>query len=269
MLTPNTLLLILWNVPVYINYIYYAESVQYIKIWQTIIVVFTYSLDTPDFLRDWQASPVVDSGLSSTSNSSSTSLGGGSTASSVGNLPLVTPDDLEDAPNETDEKTNKLIEFLSTRYVYTHNLLVYWAIPLMRPHCCFGVQTFRLVCLWKSHSSAPCVHIFKCMCNVYVVLLVVGIQCLEYCVVVAQSIWAAVGAWGHHAKEPQLQEHGAAFQLPTPCHFCLQGIQVRWESVHINTKCFSMKNRKIWLSVIRFKISIFENLYQHWTYCNI
>lgn len=76
-------------------------------------------LDAPDFLREWQASPVVDSGLSSTSNSSSASLGGGSTAGSVGNLPLVTPDDLEDledAPNETDEKTNKLIEFLSTRY---------------------------------------------------------------------------------------------------------------------------------------------------------
>uniref|UniRef100_A0A3Q2NNL5 FRY microtubule binding protein n=1 Tax=Fundulus heteroclitus TaxID=8078 RepID=A0A3Q2NNL5_FUNHE len=72
----------------------------------------------PDFLREWQASPVVDSGLSSTSNSSSASLGGGSTGGSVGNLPLVTPDDLEDledAPNETDEKTNKLIEFLSTR----------------------------------------------------------------------------------------------------------------------------------------------------------
>ncbi|KAI3373188.1 hypothetical protein L3Q82_006495 [Scortum barcoo] len=72
----------------------------------------------PDFLREWQTSPVVDSGLSSTSNSSSASLGGGSTAGSVGNLPLVTPDDLEDledAPNETDEKTNKLIEFLSTR----------------------------------------------------------------------------------------------------------------------------------------------------------
>uniref|UniRef100_A0A667XMF3 FRY microtubule binding protein n=1 Tax=Myripristis murdjan TaxID=586833 RepID=A0A667XMF3_9TELE len=74
---------------------------------------------TPDFLREWQASPVVDSGLSSTSNSSSASLGGGSsTAGSVGNLPLVTPDDLEDlddTPNETDEKTNKLIEFLATR----------------------------------------------------------------------------------------------------------------------------------------------------------
>ncbi|TNM84780.1 hypothetical protein fugu_008958 [Takifugu bimaculatus] len=73
-----------------------------------------------DFLREWQASPVVDSGLSSTSNSSSTSLGGGSTAGSVGNLPLVTPDDLEDledTPNENDEKTNKLIEFLSTRAI--------------------------------------------------------------------------------------------------------------------------------------------------------
>ena len=35
---------------------------------------------------------------------------------------------------------------------------------------------------------------FKCLCNLYVVLLVVGIQCLEYCVVVAQSVWATVGA---------------------------------------------------------------------------
>uniref|UniRef100_G3QBA5 FRY microtubule binding protein n=1 Tax=Gasterosteus aculeatus aculeatus TaxID=481459 RepID=G3QBA5_GASAC len=73
---------------------------------------------TPDFLREWQASPMADSGLSSTSNSSSASLGGGSTAGSVGNLPLVTPDDLgdlEDTTNKTDEKTNKLIEFLSTR----------------------------------------------------------------------------------------------------------------------------------------------------------
>ncbi|XP_057676660.1 protein furry homolog isoform X3 [Corythoichthys intestinalis] len=75
--------------------------------------------NVPDFLRECQASPMADSGLSSTSNSSSASLGG-STAGSVGNLPLVTPDDLEDledAPNETDEKTNKLIEFLSTRAV--------------------------------------------------------------------------------------------------------------------------------------------------------
>lgn len=60
----------------------------------------------------------------------------------------------------------------------------------------------------------------------YVVLLVVGIQCLEYCVVVAQSVWAAVGARGHHTKEPQLQEHGAALQLPTTRHLCLQGVEV-------------------------------------------
>ena len=64
---------------------------------------------------------MADSGLSSTSNSSVASLGGGSIAGSVGNLPLVTPDDLEDLedmPNETEEKTNKLIEFLSTRYAH-------------------------------------------------------------------------------------------------------------------------------------------------------
>uniref|UniRef100_A0A3Q3JJP9 Furry homolog b (Drosophila) n=1 Tax=Monopterus albus TaxID=43700 RepID=A0A3Q3JJP9_MONAL len=84
----------------------------------SIYSITIFPSDVPDFLREWQTSSVVDSGLSSTSNSSSASLGGGSTAGSVGNLPLVTPDDLEDledTPNETDEKTSKLIEFLSTR----------------------------------------------------------------------------------------------------------------------------------------------------------
>ncbi|XP_038820720.1 protein furry homolog [Salvelinus namaycush] len=72
----------------------------------------------PDFLREWQASPMADSGMSSSSNSSSASLGGGSTGGSVGNLPMVTPDDLEDledTASEADNKTNKLIEFLTTR----------------------------------------------------------------------------------------------------------------------------------------------------------
>uniref|UniRef100_A0A8C5F4Y0 FRY microtubule binding protein n=1 Tax=Gadus morhua TaxID=8049 RepID=A0A8C5F4Y0_GADMO len=75
--------------------------------------------NTPDFLREWQSSPAADSGLCSTSHSSSASLAGGSsTGGSVGHLPLVTPDDLDDLdehPTETDEKTNKLIEFLATR----------------------------------------------------------------------------------------------------------------------------------------------------------
>ncbi len=132
---------------------------------------------------------MVDSGLSSTSNSSSASLGGGSTAGSVGNLPLVTPDDLEDledTPNETDEKTNKLIEFLSTRYAHLQQCFVHFV-----RHCC--------VLAYKCSTRSVCetltvVHIFKCLYNMYVVLLVVGIQCLEYCVVVAQSVWAAVGA---------------------------------------------------------------------------
>ncbi|XP_060764207.1 protein furry homolog isoform X2 [Neoarius graeffei] len=65
-----------------------------------------------DFLREWQASPVADSGLSSSSTSSSVSLGG-----SMGNLPQITTEleDLEESPTESEEKTNKLIEFLTTR----------------------------------------------------------------------------------------------------------------------------------------------------------
>ncbi|XP_029458514.1 protein furry homolog [Rhinatrema bivittatum] len=64
-----------------------------------------------DFLREYQSSPVPDSGLSSSSTSSSISLGGSS-----GNLPQITQEmeDIETAA-ETDEKANKLIEFLSTR----------------------------------------------------------------------------------------------------------------------------------------------------------
>ncbi|XP_030634018.1 protein furry homolog [Chanos chanos] len=64
-----------------------------------------------DFLRECQTSPVPDSGLSSSSTSSSLSLGGSS-----GNLPQVTQevDDLESS-TEVEEKTNKLIEFITTR----------------------------------------------------------------------------------------------------------------------------------------------------------
>ncbi|XP_029767819.1 protein furry homolog [Terrapene carolina triunguis] len=64
-----------------------------------------------DFLREYQSSPVPDSGLSSSSTSSSISLGGSS-----GNLPQITQEveDMDTAP-ETDEKANKLIEFLTTR----------------------------------------------------------------------------------------------------------------------------------------------------------
>ncbi|XP_016338520.1 protein furry homolog isoform X3 [Sinocyclocheilus anshuiensis] len=64
-----------------------------------------------DFLREWQTSPVADSGLSSSSTSSSVSLGG-----SIGNLPQITADleELDESSTESDEKTNKLIEFLTT-----------------------------------------------------------------------------------------------------------------------------------------------------------
>uniref|UniRef100_A0A8C8VNV8 FRY microtubule binding protein n=1 Tax=Pelusios castaneus TaxID=367368 RepID=A0A8C8VNV8_9SAUR len=59
----------------------------------------------------YQSSPVPDSGLSSSSTSSSISLGGSS-----GNLPQITQEieDMDTAA-ETDEKANKLIEFLTTR----------------------------------------------------------------------------------------------------------------------------------------------------------
>uniref|UniRef100_A0A673C866 Furry homolog a (Drosophila) n=1 Tax=Sphaeramia orbicularis TaxID=375764 RepID=A0A673C866_9TELE len=64
-----------------------------------------------DFLRECQASPVPDSGLSSSSTSSSLSLGGSSS-----NLPEISQE-VEElvTSSKMDEKTNKLIEFLTTR----------------------------------------------------------------------------------------------------------------------------------------------------------
>lgn len=71
-----------------------------------------YSGGCFEFLRECQASPVPDSGLSSSSTSSSLSLGG-----SINNLPEMTHD-VEDRviSSKMDEKTNKLVEFLTTRY---------------------------------------------------------------------------------------------------------------------------------------------------------
>lgn len=64
-----------------------------------------------DFLREDQSSPVPDSGLSSSSTSSSISLGGSS-----GNLPQMTQEGEDaDSAADSDEKANKLIEFLTTR----------------------------------------------------------------------------------------------------------------------------------------------------------
>ncbi|XP_060753685.1 protein furry homolog isoform X3 [Neoarius graeffei] len=65
-----------------------------------------------DFLRDAQASPVPDSGLSSSSTSSSLSLG-----SSSSNLQHFSTEESEtlESSTDTDEKSSKLVEFLSTR----------------------------------------------------------------------------------------------------------------------------------------------------------
>ncbi|XP_030236984.1 protein furry homolog isoform X2 [Gadus morhua] len=62
-----------------------------------------------DFLREGQGSPVPDSGLNSSSTSSSLSLGG-----STSNLPDMSQEEL-DSSGQLDHKTNKLIEFLTTR----------------------------------------------------------------------------------------------------------------------------------------------------------
>ncbi|KAJ8404719.1 hypothetical protein AAFF_G00335820 [Aldrovandia affinis] len=66
-----------------------------------------------DFLPECQASPVPDSGLSSSATSSSISLGGSSS-----NLPQISQEVEEsstESSTEADDKTSKLIEFLTTR----------------------------------------------------------------------------------------------------------------------------------------------------------
>uniref|UniRef100_A0A7N6ACI3 Furry homolog a (Drosophila) n=1 Tax=Anabas testudineus TaxID=64144 RepID=A0A7N6ACI3_ANATE len=64
-----------------------------------------------DFLRECQSSPVPDSGMSSSSTSSSLSLGGSSS-----NLPEISQHVEEPvASNKSDGKTNKLVEFITTR----------------------------------------------------------------------------------------------------------------------------------------------------------
>ncbi|TRY66006.1 hypothetical protein DNTS_003783 [Danionella cerebrum] len=65
-----------------------------------------------DFLRNGQASPIPDSGLSSSSTSSSLSLGGSSS-----NLPHLAQEEVDqmESSTEDDEKSSKLIEFLTTR----------------------------------------------------------------------------------------------------------------------------------------------------------
>lgn len=90
-----------------------------------------------DFLRECQASPVPDSGLSSSSTSSSLSLGGSSN-----NLPEISHE-VEElvASNKMDEKTNKLIEFLTTRY------RLQYVVPPFPPHFQQGQNSENVVLL--------------------------------------------------------------------------------------------------------------------------
>lgn len=68
-----------------------------------------------DFLPDCQPSPMTDSGLSSSSTSSSISLGAGGTA-----LSHLSPTFLSevDVTAEQDEKVKSLIEFITSRWVF-------------------------------------------------------------------------------------------------------------------------------------------------------
>lgn len=75
-----------------------------------------------DFLRNGQTSPVPDSGLSSSSTSSSLSLGGSSS-----NLPHLAQEEVEhlESSTEDEDKSSKLIEFLTTRYQNYQGFIYY------------------------------------------------------------------------------------------------------------------------------------------------
>uniref|UniRef100_A0A671PA98 Furry homolog a (Drosophila) n=1 Tax=Sinocyclocheilus anshuiensis TaxID=1608454 RepID=A0A671PA98_9TELE len=79
---------------------------------QTFYSPYVWCSGGVDFLRNGQASPVPDSGLSSSSTSSSLSLGGSSS-----NLPHLAQEEVEqmESSTEDDEKSSKLIEFLTNR----------------------------------------------------------------------------------------------------------------------------------------------------------
>lgn len=49
----------------------------------------------------------------------------------MGNLPQITAEleDLEESPTESEEKTNKLIEFLTTRYFTSPPIHAHWSGP--------------------------------------------------------------------------------------------------------------------------------------------
>jgi len=72
---------------------------------------------------------VPDSGLSSSSTSSSLSLGGSSS-----NLPHLTQEEVEqmESSTEDDEKSSKLVEFLTTRYT---NLELFCDVPYVNQFC--------------------------------------------------------------------------------------------------------------------------------------
>lgn len=76
------------------------------------ICMCVFHTGVQDFLPDCQPSPMTDSGLSSSSTSSSISLGAGGTA-----LSHLSPTFLSevDVTAEQDEKVKSLIEFITSR----------------------------------------------------------------------------------------------------------------------------------------------------------
>lgn len=104
-----------------------------------------------DFLREDQSSPVPDSGLSSSSTSSSISLGGSS-----GNLPQMTQE-VEDVDTaaDADEKANKLIEFLTTRWGRGQEM-----------GCCFRISLLEECHHFKTadKNSSEVSSVLNCIC---------------------------------------------------------------------------------------------------------
>lgn len=92
--------------------------------------------------------------------------------------------------------------------------------------------------------------------DVFMILVVVVIQCMECCPVLTQGLRTALVPRRHHSEEPELQERRAAYQLPATRRLCVQGVQIRSFSLTLDEPFFCFVKHKIvskiFLSRFRF-----------------
>lgn len=76
--------------------------------------------------------------------------------------------------------------------------------------------------------------------DVFMILVVVVVQCMECCPVLTQGVRTALVPRRHHAEEPELQERRAAHQLPATRRLCVQGVQIRYFRLTLDELFFAL-----------------------------